>query len=451
MKRGHATVIAVTVAALVIVTVLTAISGSASRRVSSQTQLGVAGELLAAGRYADALTALDNLSRPVGSTAVTELRQRIINDWIGATRARTSDLIGQYDYRAAAAEIAPLLDYPQGEASLRKLYDTCIAFSTTKPYDEPVEHIFFHPLMVYTDLVYDGDYQQQGFDNFMVTVDEFRRTIKQFHKAGYILVDIEQMYETQPDGTIKPKQLTLPEGKKPLIISLDDYNFLRYMRENGCVTGLALDEQGNVVTYAAQADGSRTYSRDNEAVPILDQYVADNPDFSWGGTKGIIALNGYEGALGFPTDDLTAADYPQVLAEARAVANRLKATGWRFACHSYSHYRPSKRSESQMRWDIDTWLKEVGAVVGETDIYIYPFGERIASGDPKFTYLLSKGFHVFCDVWSKHPSTRFHGQYLDQSRRNVDGITLQNHALANIIDDSHIPSPVRPWYKSATR
>ena len=37
-------------------------------------------------------------------------------------------------------------------------------------------------------------------------------------------------------------------------------------------------------------------------VPLIDSFVKEHPDFSYKGAKGIIALTGYNGILGYRTD-----------------------------------------------------------------------------------------------------------------------------------------------------
>ena len=39
-------------------------------------------------------------------------------------------------------------------------------------YDGLVEHLFFHPIIAYPELAFDGDAQEKGLDDFMVTEDE---------------------------------------------------------------------------------------------------------------------------------------------------------------------------------------------------------------------------------------------------------------------------------------
>lgn len=382
----------------------------------------------------------------IDDEAAKELRKQTFEQFKSQALIDANQLILKYDYKGAANLLTPIKELMLDEdQNLIKLYDTCIKYSNLVPYEGVVEHIFFHPLMAYPELAFDGDSMQQGFDNFMVTVGEFKRTMEAFHKASYILIDIRTLYTVNPDGTVTQNKLMLPEGKKPLVLSLDDYNFLKYMRQNGCVSGLALDKNNKVVTFTNKADGTVTYSDDNEVVPIMDKYILENPDFSFGGAKGVIGLNGYEGALGYPTDELDSPKYTENLTKARAVADKLKETGWSFACHSYSHYRPGKRTFGQMKYDTDKWIMEVGAVVGPTDVYIYPFGEQIPKDDPKFQYMLQSGFKMFCGV-QQQPLLTNRTSFILQMRRNIDGISLQGKYLPKIIDTSKIPDPIRPWY-----
>ena len=44
---------------------------------------------------------------------------------------------------------------------------------TYAAYDGIVEHLFFHPVVAYPELAFDGDAQANGIDDYMVTVDEY--------------------------------------------------------------------------------------------------------------------------------------------------------------------------------------------------------------------------------------------------------------------------------------
>ena len=50
-----------------------------------------------------------------------------------------------------------------------------------------------------------------------------------------------------------------------------------------------------------KADGT-VVTGDYDVVPILDSFIKEHPDFSYHGRKGILAMTGYDGVLGYRTD-----------------------------------------------------------------------------------------------------------------------------------------------------
>jgi peptidoglycan/xylan/chitin deacetylase (PgdA/CDA1 family) len=304
-------------------------------------------------------------------------------------------------------------------------------------YEGPVEHIFFHPLIAFPELAFDGDFLAQGYNDWFVTAPEFLRIVEQLHAADYVLVDILAL--TDPP-------LRLPPGKKPLVLSVDDPNYYDYMRDNGNVYKLVLDETGRVATWSLTPDGRPLLAYDNDVVPLLDDFVARHPDFSLDGAKGVLALTGYEGILGYRTNEPSAPGYEQEKAEALRVVQRLKKTGWSFASHGWGHLDAAKVSAGTLAQDTRRWKAEVEALIGHTPVYIYPFGSGVAPGTAKFALLQEQGFAVFCGV-GPWPYLEADGGYLLMDRRHIDGMALQQQkeSLAELsLDADAILDPVRP-------
>ena len=93
------------------------------------------------------------------------------------------------------------------------------------------------------------------------------------------------MYE-EVNGEVVARTLHLPEGKKPLVISIDDLNYYEYMIEHGNAYKLILDERGKIATYSKNPKGEDVISYTDEIVTLLDTFVEKNPDFSLnGGTE----------------------------------------------------------------------------------------------------------------------------------------------------------------------
>ena len=87
-------------------------------------------------------------------------------------------------------------------------------------YNGLVEHLFFHPVIAYPELAFDGDHMSDGYDDWMVTVGEYNKILQSLYDNDFILVDIHDCWSEQAteDGTLRMKKNTLylPEGKKPL-------------------------------------------------------------------------------------------------------------------------------------------------------------------------------------------------------------------------------------------
>ncbi|WP_243296498.1 polysaccharide deacetylase family protein [Bacillus litorisediminis] len=314
-------------------------------------------------------------------------------------------------------------------------------------YEGPVEHIFFHPLIVYPELAFDGDAMAQGYNDYFVTVNEFKRVLNELYKNNYILIDINELFQINGDQSITRRELKLPEGKKPLILSIDDMNYYDYMRENGNVYKLVLNENGTIASYAKSPQGEDLISYDHAIVPILDQFVQSHPDFSFRGAKGLIALTGYEGVLGYRTNQVNSPAYHQEKADALKVIRRLKETGWTFASHGWGHLDANKVDYNRFVQDTERWKQEVESLVGPTNVYIYPYGSRPDTGGDKFNYLFESGFKILCSVGPSPYLQSYETKGFMMDRRHIDGIALQTQQerLRPLMDaEKVLEAEVRP-------
>ena len=288
--------------------------------------------------------------------------------------------------------------------------------------EQPVEHLFFHPIIAYPEFAFSDavpEDRQKGLDDWMVTVDEYKKILQSLYDKGYILVAMEDLWSEVTDETgthMVRNTLMLPEGKKPLVISFDDVNYYDYMLAEGFASKLVLGEDGQIWAECTDPFTKETFlTRDLDATPILDDFVLEHPDFSLNGAKAIFSLTGYQGILGYRTqnDRYIAADDPKrpafdayrqgEIEAVKPVIERLKETGWTFGSHTWGHIDLTTRSLDVVRTDTERWLEEVGSLVGPTDILFYPHGARPDGDDwhqtgPKLQYLQSMGFRVFASV-----------------------------------------------------
>ena len=331
-------------------------------------------------------------------------------------------------------------------------------------YNGVVEHLFFHEVIAYPQLAFNGNSMQKGYDDNMITVNEYNKILESIYKNNYILVDLNDVWSEYIDengaNRMRKNTLMLPEGKLPLVLSFDDISFYNYMRGDGFMEKLIVGEDGDIWAAGVTPDGKAVVSQDYSVVTILDKFVREHPDFSLGGVKGCIALTGYEGILGYRTHTDRNVEYTaefrlnrmQEIARVQPVIQRLKETGWYFATHSYGHIDLEKASLDRVKNDALRWIDEVGSLVGETKIFIYPFGTRLDGGDvystgPAFLFYHELGFRIFASV-GREPFTRIKPDIaaVVLDRMNSDGITLRNsrERFLRFYDAAEVFDPMRP-------
>ncbi|MFR8548119.1 MAG: polysaccharide deacetylase [Lachnospiraceae bacterium] len=394
---------------------------------------------------------------------------------------RAQLLAAQYDYDGAVKLLKETKGYEENaqyQEAVGKFEEqkaACVPYPASE-----VTHIFFHTLIHDAAKAFDGDEYEAGYNQFMVTEYEFKSIIQQMYDRGYVMVFLDELAPGTDDGngnrTFATQDILLPPGKIPFVLSQDDVSYYHYMDGDGYASRLIVDENGDVKNEYIEDDGTVSVG-DYDMVPIIDTFVKEHPDFSYHGQKGYIALTGYEGILGYRTDEVYKTkeegrvtvqqqmffdSYPGGFDEAafekecegaRKVAEAMKANGWRFASHTWGHQNMSETDgisfDSFVR-DTDRWETWVEPLIGETDTLIYAFGGDIRgmekySGE-RFEYLKKCGFDYFCGVDSAKYWLQVEPDYVRQSRRNVDGYRMYYNPemLEDLFDVQKAWDPLRP-------
>jgi len=250
-----------------------------------------------------------------------------------------------------------------------------------------------------------------------------------------------------------------PEGKIPIVLSFDDLSFYDYMTGDGFMSRYIIGLDGEIWAEGFDPSGNPVVSQDLAVITVLDKFVRENPGFSHNGAKGCIAFTGYEGILGYRTHTDRDNDSEEFrlnrmkeIARVRPVVERLHETGWYFATHSWGHINLERMSLAGVQGDLERWLNEVGSLVGDTKIFIYPFGTRLDRGDvwdtgPALRHYVDNGFRLFASV-GREPFTRIKPDIpaVVMDRMNVDGITLRRarDRFLRFYDAKDVFDPMRP-------
>ncbi len=328
-----------------------------------------------------------------------------------------------------------------------------------------VTHVFFHTLIMDNAKAFDGDYESDGYNQVMTTRSEFLKILEQMYERGYVLVKMHDLaYETvdeNGDTTFVAGDILLPPGKKAFVMSQDDVCYYEYMEGDGFATRMVVGKDGKPTCEMLLDDGSVSVGS-YDLVPLLEDFIAEHPDFSYKGARAVIAFTGYQGILGYRTDPEykdSNPNYEEDCQTAREVAQCLRDNGWELASHSWGHINMTERDLTSIKTDADKWEDRVESLIGETDIILYPFGADIGdwrlytTENEKFNYLYKLGFRYFCNVDGSPHWVQIGDKFMRQGRRNLDGYRMyydlpetnpEKTYLDDLFDVSTVFDPDRP-------
>jgi hypothetical protein len=401
-----------------------------------------------------------------------EQKEKEKNEMIATALESASIQAAGYDYDTAIETIKSVgsdyASYPELDSAVK---DYEKAKGKLVRYEDPttIPHVFFHSLIVDTDRAFDGDSDSDGYNLYMTTVYEFEQMLEEMYARGFVLVDIHDIahIKTDENGNEKfvPGDIMLPEGKKPFVMSQDDVNYYEYMTDSdddhfadaggdGFATKIVIGEDGYPTCEYITAEGE-VVTGDYDLVPILEKFIQAHPDFSYHGARAALGITGYEGVLGYRTHPdwekiLGTEQYQQEIENAKKVAQCLKDHGWTLASHSFGHPGYGNISAEKVAIDVQKWEDQVQPIIGDTDVFIYPYGNDIAGiedySGAKFESMYEAGYRYFCNVDSAQYWVQIHDTYVRQGRRNLDGYRLywSPEKLEDLFDVDDVMDPNRP-------
>lgn len=287
------------------------------------------------------------------------------------------------------------------------------------------------------------DYGDRLNRNYL-TCDEFRNVLQALYENDYMLISIYDAVQKVTDAsgnvTLQAGRIYLPEGKKPIILTQTGTNYFTYLVDSdgdgladkdgaGFASRLILDANGKLTNEMVDAEGN-TVTGSFDFIPILNEFIAQHPDFSYKGARATIAVTGYDGLFGYRTDPETAEKisqdyYEQQLADVKAVIQAIRDEGYDIACYTYDMASYGEMNLEDIQADMTLWNQEVEPLLGDVDILVYPNGSDILGKEAKYSgniydYLRSQGFYYFI---GQESTTRAWGQitenYMRQTRRQL--------------------------------
>ena len=403
-----------------------------------------------AGEYLDGLALLKGVSE---QTELYNKAQEKITATLPTARTaimEEANSLSSSNPSKATKMITDLIAYFPNDTELINL-KTSIEAKVTWVSTTTVDHLFTHCLVAYPELGFSSS--DSSYDADCITPLEFKRILEQLYANNYVLVDIGDLIEVvAEDGQwkkVKKATVRVPQGKKPFVFSIDDVVYDSKKTGRGMVDKIVVGPDnriGTVTNGDVDENGKPIIRYDLEVFPILESFIQEHPDFSIDGARGTLALTGFDGILGYRTQEGSPNRESEIV-ECKKVIAEMKRQGWTFGSHSMNHARMPNISDENFRKEINEWVDQVGSLVGEFVAYYYPYGNyAISPGDgndagsktmptnvkeygEKHKVLLDAGFLIFNGTGST-PYYQVikggHGLYMD--RRALDGYSLRNRS-----------------------
>ena len=367
---------------------------------------------------------------------------QLLQDEAESLKSRAAAMAAEYDYENAMKTLAGYSGGLANHKELLNLYNSYkAALNDLVVWDDlsEIPNLSFRTLMA--DLqkaAADPDRGSRYLKNY-ITTGEFSAILDQLYANGYVLVSLYDFAVpvTNEDGSVGVNRtsIRLPEGKKPIILTQEGVNYYSHMENcGGFADSLAVNASGELTCRLGESEGAF------DLVPVLNDFLAQHPDFSYEGARATIALSGYEGLFGMTLDQS---------AEIQAVADKLRAQGYDIACYTYADMEYADFGAAGVQEDLDKWTAEILPVLGSTDILVYPTGGDIkgqeAYSGSKYDALHGYGFRYFVGVTNGTQWGMTTGEYARQTRTLVTGANLSDHPdwFEGMFDAASVLSPDR--------
>ena len=306
-----------------------------------------------------------------------------------------------------------------------------------------IPNLSFHVLMADPARAFANKEYGGLFNRNFVTTDEFEKILDQLYINGFVLVDYDSFVSSSEgvDGTqsLFTTPILLPQGKKPVMITETMVNYFNYMIDSnddgeadaggaGFASRLVVTADGNIKAEYVDTDGS-TKTGNYDLVPILEDFIAEHPDFAYQGARATLAVTGSEGIFGYrinssyvPTKGQAYVD--DQIARAKEVVQALRNKGYNLACYTYSNKDYLGYTAQQVQAEMANWSSQITPVMGAVDTIV--FARESDLGDytgNKFEILHNAGFRVYVKN-ADAPYAEVNTSFVKQSRLMVTGNSM---------------------------
>ena len=369
--------------------------------------------------------------------------------------ARVAEVIAQAEIIAAGYDFDAAIEYLKSDEAYRQTLSMLVEVENLEARKETmvewsdvrtIPHIYVRPLIADEEKAFSSE-NASTYASDYITVDEFKALLNELYENDYVLVsihDVAAMQEyvvkketeetTEETGTVikmTTGSIYLPEGKKPIVLSVENACYTETMSEEGFASRLVLLDDGTVT--CEMVDGDDVSYGAYDVVPVLEEFITEHPDFSYQSARAVLGITGIYGVLGYHTSYLYMDEdtYVDNTTAARLLVEQLKELGYEIGCNGYNYAGVSESvmDDETFVSEMNSWLNETASVVGKTDIFIFPYGDDVGDwhyySGGRYETLKKLGYDYFINMNSSETSwNQILDDYMRQGRREISGKTL---------------------------
>jgi hypothetical protein len=379
-----------------------------------------------------------------------------------------AELAKQYDYKGAIKLLESFSGDRREFPALDRLieaYESELATLVQWTDFSSIPNLSFEMLIADPQRAFSNTKYGSSYKKNFITTEEFKLILEQLYKNDYILISLDHLYEYTTTDTgasyFVEKELLIPEGKKPLLLTQTQLNYNLYMVDSdgdmvadaggaGFASKLILDDNGNWANEFVAADGTLEVGA-YDLIPILESFIATHPDFSYRGARATVALTGYNGLFGYRTHSealkkLGDEVYNQEVEQAKKIAQALQNAGYTLACYTYENKDYSKLTTDKIKADLSGWTAEVVPILGKIDTFVFAKNADLAPSTSDYTsdsyhVLDTEGFKFYLGYCKDGaPWSDVNDQYVRQGRIAVTASNIQNQSnwFADLFDPATV-------------
>ncbi|MBE5746092.1 MAG: hypothetical protein E7359_02260 [Clostridiales bacterium] len=251
----------------------------------------------------------------------------------------------------------------------------------------PPKIITLNKLIAYPLNAFNENINSENYDKNYITNNEFKNLLQELYLNDYMLINISDIYEYENEKIIK-KDLYLPSNKKPLILLFNNINY--YQEENPFIDKFIIDSKNKIACFNSKQTEKEQISYNTDFIPILEEFISNNKNFSFNNAKALISINKSGNVLGYDISKNNP-NYSLEIQSLKKIVSHLKELGYQF---SYVSFIDDLNNNEVIETEFSFIQQELFPIFSNLKIFVSNFSNKLCN----YYYKLNEiGFNIFID------------------------------------------------------